>query len=71
MSRERVEAVGNALTTIPESVTVHPKLKPILTPLWVMLLTGERPGGWALVGATLVLGAVLLRGFLSILMRRS
>lgn len=47
-----------------------PLLEPILTPLWVMLLVGERPGAWALVGATLVLGAVLLRGILSIVARR-
>ena len=47
-----------------------PLLEPILTPLWVMLTMGERPGRWALIGATLVLGAVLLRGFLSIFVRR-
>jgi drug/metabolite transporter (DMT)-like permease len=50
---------------------VLPLLEPVLTPLWVMLLVGERPGGWALVGATLVLGAVLSRGALSILWARS
>lgn len=50
---------------------VLPLLEPILTPLWVMLLVGERPGGWALIGATLVMGAVLLRALLSVLRRRS
>jgi drug/metabolite transporter (DMT)-like permease len=49
---------------------VLPLLEPILTPLWVMLATGERPGRWALAGATLVLGAVLSRALLSILRRR-
>lgn len=48
-----------------------PLLEPILTPLWVMLAVGERPGGWALVGATLVLGAVAARGLLSIALHRA
>jgi drug/metabolite transporter (DMT)-like permease len=48
-----------------------PLLEPILNPLWVMLLVGERPGGWALIGAGLVLGAVLLRGLLSISVRKA
>ncbi len=50
---------------------VLPLLEPVLTPLWVMLLMGERPGAWALIGATLVLGAVLVRGLLSIMRRRT
>lgn len=50
---------------------VLPLLEPVLTPLWVMLMVGERPGGWALIGATLVLGAVLSRALLSVLRRRS
>ena len=44
--------------------TLIPLLEPILNPLWVMLTLGERPGQWAIVGATLVLGAVLGRGLL-------
>lgn len=47
-----------------------PLAEPILNPLWVMLLMGERPGGWALAGASLVLGAVLLRGVLMVVARR-
>ena len=39
--------------------TLIPLLEPILNPLWVMIALGERPGRWAIVGATLVLGAVL------------
>ena len=46
-----------------------PLLEPILNPLWVMLLVGERPTGWALAGAALVIGAVLLRGLLMVLAR--
>lgn len=39
-------------------------LEPILSPIWVMLLVGERPDGWALVGGALVLLAVAVRGIL-------
>lgn len=42
--------------------TLIPLLEPVLNPLWVMLALGERPGTWAIVGATLVLAAVLGRG---------
>lgn len=45
-------------------------LEPILNPIWVLLLIGERPRGWALVGGLLVLGAVTLRGVLVALERR-
>jgi drug/metabolite transporter (DMT)-like permease len=41
-----------------------PMLEPILNPLWVALARREIPGFWSLVGGTLVLTAVLLRGAL-------
>ncbi len=50
--------------------TLIPLLEPVLNPLWVMLALGERPGRWAIVGALLVLGAVLGRGMLMIRPRR-
>ena len=50
--------------------TLIPLLEPVLNPLWVMLALGERPGQWAIVGAVLVLGAVLGRGVLMITSRR-
>ncbi len=50
--------------------TLIPLLEPVLNPLWVMLTLGERPGRWALVGAALVLGAVLTRAGLMIINRR-
>jgi drug/metabolite transporter (DMT)-like permease len=37
-------------------------LEPILNPIWVALLLGERPTGWALAGGALVLLAVTVRG---------
>jgi drug/metabolite transporter (DMT)-like permease len=39
-----------------------PLLEPVLNPLWVMLALGERPGPWAILGAVLVLAAVVARG---------
>jgi len=39
-------------------------LEPILNPIWVLLLIGERPTGWALAGGALVLLAVTARGAL-------
>ncbi|HEV8185866.1 MAG TPA: DMT family transporter [Chthoniobacterales bacterium] len=50
--------------------TLIPLLEPVLNPLWVMLTLGERPGGWAMVGAALVLAAVLMRGAVMITGRR-
>ena len=50
--------------------TLIPLLEPVLNPLWVMLTLGERPGGWAMVGAALVLVAVLTRGAVMITGRR-
>lgn len=40
-------------------------LEPILSPIWVFLVLGETPGPLALLGALLVLGAVLTRAWLS------
>jgi len=50
--------------------TLIPLLEPVLNPLWVMLALGERPGPWAILGGTLVLGAVLARGALMVRARR-
>jgi drug/metabolite transporter (DMT)-like permease len=38
-----------------------PILEPILNPIWVFLLLGERPGKWALAGGIIVLVSVTLR----------
>jgi len=38
-----------------------PTIEPILNPIWVMLLLGEMPGPWAVIGGVVVLGAVTLR----------
>jgi drug/metabolite transporter (DMT)-like permease len=36
-------------------------LEPVLNPVWVLIGTGERPGGWAIAGGAVVVGAVVLR----------
>jgi drug/metabolite transporter (DMT)-like permease len=38
-----------------------PMIEPVLNPVWVFLLLGETPGPLALVGGTIILGAVMLR----------
>jgi len=41
-----------------------PMLEPILNSIWVGAVHGEWPGPWSLLGGALVLGAVLVRGWL-------
>lgn len=43
-----------------------PGVEPILNPIWVFLLLGERPGKWALIGGLIVLIAVTLRSLIAI-----
>lgn len=38
-----------------------PIVEPILSPLWVLLALGERPGPWALTGGAIVIGSVIFR----------
>ena len=38
-----------------------PILEPVLNPVWVFLLLGEKPGKWAIAGGIIVLVAVTLR----------
>ena len=47
-------------------VMLIPALEPILNPMLVLLVLGERPGLHALIGGTIVLGAVTARGALTI-----
>jgi drug/metabolite transporter (DMT)-like permease len=42
-----------------------PIIEPILSPIWVALAIGERPGGWALLGGAIVIGAVTARAVLT------
>jgi drug/metabolite transporter (DMT)-like permease len=40
-------------------------IEPILNPIWVILINGERASGWSVVGGTIVLTTSLLRSFLA------
>lgn len=51
--------------TALEAVLV-PVIEPILNPVWVFLVLGERPGRFAFAGGVLVLGAVTLRSWWSL-----
>jgi drug/metabolite transporter (DMT)-like permease len=39
-----------------------PTIEPLLNPVWVFLLLGERPGHLAMIGGSIIIAAVLLRG---------
>jgi drug/metabolite transporter (DMT)-like permease len=41
-------------------------LEPILNPVWVLIVIGEKPGMWALIGGIIVLISVTVRNILSI-----
>jgi drug/metabolite transporter (DMT)-like permease len=43
-----------------------PGIEPILNPIWVFLILGERPGKWALIGGAIVLISVTLRSLIAI-----
>lgn len=43
-----------------------PIIEPILNPIWVFLLLGERPGNWAFVGGIVVIAAITGRCVISI-----
>ncbi len=42
-----------------------PMIEPILSPLWALLVIGERPGPFAILGGCLVLGTVTTRSLLA------
>jgi drug/metabolite transporter (DMT)-like permease len=50
---QHLSAVDTTLVTI---------IEPLLNPLWVWLLLGERPGPWAVLGGAVVVLAVAARG---------
>lgn len=43
-----------------------PIVEPILSPIWVMAIFGQRPSHWALLGGVIVVGAVTARAVLSL-----
>lgn len=55
--------------TALESMLI-PTLEPILNPVWVLLLLGEKPGLMAVIGGTIIILAITLRGMEPWLSRR-
>lgn len=43
-----------------------PMIEPVLNPVWVFLIIGERPSAKALVGGAVVLGAATIQGLMAI-----
>lgn len=60
-----------SLYTPPLFASLISCVDPILNSLWVMLIIGERPGGWATAGITIViLGVILYNTFLGLKARK-
>jgi drug/metabolite transporter (DMT)-like permease len=38
--------------------------EPVFNPLWTWLTQGEKPGGWAILGGAMILGATLVKAWL-------
>jgi drug/metabolite transporter (DMT)-like permease len=51
--------IGIKLTP-PISASLIATLEPLLNPIWVLLLTGEEPGVWALIGGVIVIITVVI-----------
>ena len=56
--------------TALEAVLI-PVIEPVLNPVWVLLVLGEVPTGWALIGGVIVLVAVTFRALHSLRTRAS
>ncbi|HEY4639883.1 MAG TPA: multifunctional oxoglutarate decarboxylase/oxoglutarate dehydrogenase thiamine pyrophosphate-binding subunit/dihydrolipoyllysine-residue succinyltransferase subunit [Thermoanaerobaculia bacterium] len=61
ITAEQLQTVGNALTSVPEGFTAHPKLKPVLTKRRAMA-DGKEPIDWAF-GELLAFGSLMLDGY--------
>ncbi len=59
--RQRLDQVGAALTTVPETIALHPKLKPIITRRQAMA-EGREPMDWAFA-ELMAFGSMLLDGY--------
>lgn len=46
-------------------------IEPVLNPVWAWAFQGERPGGWALLGGAIILGATTFKGWLDARASRS
>jgi DME family drug/metabolite transporter len=56
--------VTNAIQVIPAlEASVILLLEPVLNPLWAWLMQRETPGGWALLGGAIILGATTYKSW--------
>jgi DME family drug/metabolite transporter len=46
-------------------------IEPVLNPVWVFLVLGEKPSRWALLGGTIIIAAVITHMFLDARVRRA
>jgi drug/metabolite transporter, DME family len=51
-------AMARGVRSIDASIIGY--VEPVLNPLWVFLVIGERPSGWALVGGAIIIASVLV-----------
>lgn len=47
-----------------------PIIEPLLNPIWVLLLVGEKPGQWVIIGGIIVLTSITIRSVLPILSKK-
>jgi drug/metabolite transporter (DMT)-like permease len=59
---KRISAVEAMLTAM---------IEPVLNPVWVLVVTGEKPSFSALAGGTIIMAAVLLSSIVSAWRRRN
>jgi drug/metabolite transporter (DMT)-like permease len=50
-------AMARGLRSLDASIVGY--VEPVLNPIWVFLLLGERPSNWAIVGGTIIIASVL------------
>jgi drug/metabolite transporter (DMT)-like permease len=44
--------------------------EPVLNPVWVFLVLGERPSRWALIGGAIIISAVIIHMLLDARLKR-
>ena len=48
-----------------------PVIEPVLNPVWVFLLVGERPGLWAIIGGIIIFITISIRSIIPVYLRRA
>jgi len=51
--------------TMPITASLISFIEPLLNPVWVLLLTGEKPSAWALAGAVVIIATIAVYTLLS------